>query len=196
MRRGTIRGRPLLVAGCLAVLVACAGVASPPSFDDVALARGVAEEAPLTWPEPVTAMVVFSRFPDSRNRFEAEVYCSPRHDVSWLRLDLAHSDDVRIRGELPRFEGPLAAGEVKRWRIQGIFQGGDDIPPGLSLDVQYAFPYEAVAAEVHGLRMGFDRPDGELREFLVRLADQKGARGRILKTLALYPGAAEAGPPR
>lgn len=106
-----------------------------------------------SWPDPITAYIVFVYFPDANGRFEIEVLCEANFDISWLSLQVAHTEEIIFDEELPSFTGGMKVGESKVWRIKGRVHGAaliDDfeMPASANLVVEYLFPYESILKDI------------------------------------------------
>jgi hypothetical protein len=133
------------------------------------------------WPEPVYAYIVFSRFPDHDGSFEIEIYCEARYDIESLSLELNYSEEIVLDKPVPAYSASFKKEEKKVWRYTGRVRPYKDIPPSLSLFVQYKFPYEAVREDIE--KKYSDNHSN--RNFLLeRLEKFKGKTETILKALS------------
>lgn len=134
-----------------------------------------------TWRDPVTAYVVFVRFPDAKGRFEIEVFCEANFDIEKLTLRVNHAEEIAFDDRLPSFSGKMKARESKAWRVKGTARPGNhEIPPSILLVVQYLFPYDKVLTDVERQYAQDPYPKQML---LRRLERVKGKTLSILKPL-------------
>lgn len=134
--------------------------------------------------DPLEVRLALTAPPDAAGRFEATLVLDAHFHLAGVRVSLVALPGVELE-EVPIPETlDLAPGERVRHRVRGRVRGpGGIVPPGLSLSVEYPFPFEELLAFTAAQVV--DRSSLETHRRAARLATREVGPSHVLRYLPL-----------
>lgn len=138
--------------------------------------------------DPVHASLRLTEGPDAQGRFTLEAVIAADVEVDEFDLRLDHGADVRLRGDR-QLTGSLAAGEVRVVELEGRCRRPKvPLPVGVAMKVEYAFPYDALLADLEG-RVRDPASLGRYLELKDRENELRDAMLQVRRFVVTTPGA-------